>query len=40
MIARRQTMTKVQYGDDVLSIDLTDTHAGLQAVLECQDKQG
>lgn len=39
-IAQRQTMTMYSDGAEVLSIDLTGTSAGLQAVLECQDEQG
>jgi len=40
-IAQRQTMTLYDAdGEDVLSIDLTGTMAGLNAVLECQDEQG
>lgn len=39
-IAQRQTMTMYYDGAEVLSIDLTGTSAGLQAVLECQDEQG
>ena len=39
-IAQRQTMTMYHDGNEVLSIDLTGTMAGLQAVLECQDEQG
>ncbi len=39
-IAQRQTMTMFHDGNEVLSIDLTGTMAGLQAVLECQDEQG
>ena len=38
-IAQRQTMTMFHDGNEVLSIDLTGTMAGLQAVLECQDEQ-
>ena len=40
-IAERQTMTMYNVdGGEVLSIDLTGTMAGLEAVLECQDEQG
>jgi hypothetical protein len=39
-IAQRQTMTMYHDGAEVLSIDLTGTMAGLDAVLECQDEQG
>ncbi len=40
-IAQRQTMTMFNGdGEEVLSIDLTGTMAGLEAVLECQDEQG
>jgi len=39
-IAERQTMTMFHDGAEVLSIDLTGTMAGLEAVLECQDEQG
>ena len=39
-IAARQTMTMYHDGAEVLSIDLTGTMAGLDAVLECQDEQG
>jgi hypothetical protein len=39
-IARRQTMTMYHEGVEVLSIDLTGTMLGLEAVLECQDEQG
>lgn len=39
-IARRQTMTLFQGGQEVMSIDLTGTMRGLEAVLECQDEQG
>ena len=39
-IAQRQTMTMYHDGAEVLSIDLTGTMAGLEAVLECQDEQG
>jgi hypothetical protein len=39
-IAERQTMTMYHDGYEVLSIDLTGTMAGLDAVMECQDEQG
>ena len=40
-IAQRRTMTMFNVdGEEVLSIDLTGTMAGLEAVLECQDEQG
>lgn len=39
-IAQRQTMTMFHDGAEVLSIDLTGTMAGLEAVLQCQDEQG
>jgi len=39
-IAQRQTMTMYHDGEEVLSIDLTGTMAGLEAVLQCQDEQG
>lgn len=39
-IARYQTMTMYHDGAEVLSIDLTGTMAGLDAVLQCQDEQG
>jgi hypothetical protein len=39
-IAQRQTMTMFHDGAEVLSIDLTGTALGLEAVLECQDEQG
>lgn len=39
-IAQRQTMTMYHDGAEVLSIDLTGTMAGLEAVLQCQDEQG
>tara|TARA_R110002124_G_scaffold214251_4_gene380313 strand:+ start:493 stop:987 length:495 start_codon:yes stop_codon:yes gene_type:complete len=39
-IAQRQTMTMYNDGLEVLSIDLTGTMAGLDAVLSCQDEQG
>jgi len=39
-IAQRQTMTMYHDGAEVLSIDLTGTMAGLDAVLTCQDEQG
>lgn len=39
-IAQRQTMTMYSDGEEVLSIDLAGTSAGLDAVLECQDEQG
>lgn len=39
-IAKHQTMTMFQDGTEVLSIDLTGTMAGLEAVLACQDEQG
>lgn len=39
-IAERQTMTMYHDGQEVLSIDLTGTMAGLDAVLECQNEQG
>lgn len=40
-IAQRQTMTMYNSdGGEVLSIDLTGTMAGLEAVLACQDEQG
>ena len=39
-IAQRQTMTMYYDGDEVLSIDLTGTMRGLEAVLECQEEQG
>jgi len=38
-IAQRQTMTMYHDGAEVLSIDLTGTMAGLEAVMECQDEQ-
>lgn len=39
-IAAHQTMTMYHDGAEVLSIDLTGTMAGLEAVLTCQDEQG
>jgi len=40
-IAQRQTMTMFNAdGEEVLSIDLTGTAQGLEAVLACQDEQG
>jgi hypothetical protein len=39
-IAQRQTMTMYHDGQEVLSIDLTGTMAGLDAVLDCQEEQG
>ncbi len=39
-IAKYQTMTMYHDGAEVLSIDLTGTMAGLDAVLTCQDEQG
>jgi hypothetical protein len=39
-IAARQTMTMYHDGYEVLSVDLTGTMAGLDAVLECQVEQG
>ena len=39
-IAERQTMTMYHDGQEVMSIDLTGTMLGLEAVLECQDEQG
>ena len=39
-IAQRQTMTMFHDGNEVLSIDLTGTMAGLDAVVQCQDEQG
>ncbi len=39
-IAQRQTMTMFADDAEVLSIDLTGTMAGLEAVMECQDEQG
>jgi hypothetical protein len=39
-IAQRQNMTMFHDGAEVLSIDLTGTAAGLEAVLQCQDEQG
>ena len=39
-IAQRQTMTMYEDGEEALSIDLTGTGAGLEAVLKCQDEQG
>lgn len=39
-IAQRQTMTMYHDGAEVMSIDLTGTMAGLEAVLACQDEQG
>jgi hypothetical protein len=39
-IAERQTMTMYHDGAEVMSIDLTGTMRGLEAVLECQDEQG
>ena len=39
-IAQRQTMTMYHDGAEVMSIDLTGTMRGLEAVLECQDEQG
>jgi hypothetical protein len=39
-IAQRQTMTMYEEGEESLSIDLTGTGAGLEAVLKCQDEQG
>jgi hypothetical protein len=39
-IAQRQTMTMYEDGEESLSIDLTGTGEGLQAVLKCQDEQG
>ena len=39
-IAARQTMTMYVEGEEVLSIDLTGTMAGLEAVVACQDEQG
>ena len=39
-IATRQTMTMSQDGTEVLSIDLTGTQAGLEAVIACQEEQG
>jgi hypothetical protein len=39
-IAQRQTMTMYHDGNEVLTIDLTGTMAGLDAVLQCQDEQG
>lgn len=38
-IAQRQTMTMYHDDYEVMSIDLTGTMLGLQAVLECQDEQ-
>lgn len=38
-IAQRQTMTMYHDGAEVMSIDLTGTMEGLQAVLTCQDEQ-
>lgn len=39
-IAERQTMTMYHDGAEVMSIDLTGTMRGLEAVLDCQDEQG
>jgi len=39
-IAAHQTMTLSHDGAEVMSIDLTGTMAGLDAVLTCQDEQG
>jgi hypothetical protein len=39
-IAARQTMTMYHDGGEVLSIDLTGTMLGLDAVLDCQNEQG
>ena len=39
-IAEHKTMTMYYDGAEVLSIDLTGTMAGLEAVLTCQDEQG
>lgn len=39
-IAQRQTMTMYHDGAEVMSIDLTGTMQGLEAVLQCQDEQG
>ena len=39
-IAKYQTMTMYHDGAEVLSLDLTGTMAGLEAVLTCQDEQG
>ena len=39
-IAKYQTMTMYHDGAEILSIDLTGTMAGLEAVLTCQDEQG
>lgn len=39
-IAQRQTMTMYHDGYEVLSIDLTGTMSGLDAVLECQNENG
>lgn len=39
-IAERQTMTMFNESGEVLSIDLTGTMLGLEAVLDCQDEQG
>lgn len=39
-IAARQTMTMYHDGDELLSIDLTGTMEGLEAVFECQEEQG
>lgn len=39
-IAKHQTMTMFHDGAEVLTIDLTGTMAGLEAVLTCQDEQG
>ena len=39
-IAQRQTMTMYEDGEEALSIDLTGTSEGLEAVLKCQDEQG
>jgi hypothetical protein len=39
-IAQRQTMTLYHDDYEVLTIDLTGTMKGLEAVLECQDEQG
>ena len=38
-IAKHQTMTMYHDGAEVLSIDLTGSMAGLDAVLTCQDEQ-
>jgi len=38
-LAQRQTMTMFSGGEEVLSIDMTGTGPGLEAVLQCQEEQ-